>query len=151
MTTAADQPELAASQQEAGGQLMTTTPASNDGNNNEANDSNNNFGAENPAAAEEQSQSETPEITTPPAFVRPPALPPRPANLVLPHASRSFSHGLSDHSTGPYTIMPQGKLFFKQGVSISKVQSSLRRLIYVSRFHRQCQLICCQLYESFFR
>ena len=107
--TAAD-PELASNEvrQQEGGQMMT--PASNDGNNNEANDANNNFGPEN-------EQENLPASETGMAFVRPPALPPRPANLVLPHAGRSlttqsFSHGLT--TDGPYTIMPQGKLNLSQ-------------------------------------
>ena len=90
-----------------------------DGNNNEANDSNNNVSgasivattlvtASMPTACLTASNSVlSPETTTINAssahlsqLLRPPALPPRPPNLVLPHAG-AVPRGL------PYTIMPQ--------------------------------------------
>ena len=54
-----------------------TSAEVNDGNNNEANDDNNNVGAPVTPVTE-------PEVTL--VVPRPPALPPRPPNLVLPHA-----------------------------------------------------------------
>ena len=60
--------------------VTTATSAEvNDGNNNEANDDNNNVGA--PVAVNPVTE---PEVTL--VVPRPPALPPRPPNLVLPHA-----------------------------------------------------------------
>ena len=53
----------------------------NDGNNNEANDDNNNVGNN---QNENSSSTENQEVTL--VVPRPPALPPRPPNLVLPHA-----------------------------------------------------------------
>ena len=53
--------------------------ANNDGNNNEANDDNNNVGNQN-----ENLSTENQEVTL--VVPRPPALPPRPPNLILPHA-----------------------------------------------------------------
>ena len=64
---------------------LATSAASeaNDGNNNEANDDNNNVGAV-ANASNAVTPSTEHEVTL--VVPRPPALPPRPPNLVLPHA-----------------------------------------------------------------
>ena len=62
-------------------EALTASEAANDGNNNEANDDNNNVG-NNVANATIPNVEQEVTLVVP----RPPALPPRPPNLVLPHA-----------------------------------------------------------------
>ena len=78
----------------------------NDGNNNEANDTNNNVGdlaSVNNVTASASLTTDTLATSTSASMnTRPPALPPRPPNLVLPHA------GAVPRPQIPYTIMQQG-------------------------------------------
>ena len=81
-----------------------------DGNNNEANDSNNNVG-HGTTTSTSIPETTTLSVTT----VRPPALPPRPPNLVLPHAG-----AVPRPPQIPYTIMQQGKIANEQWGSYPK-------------------------------
>lgn len=97
---------------------IVTDTEQQDGNNNEANDSNNNVGttvtSETPTTASISASSATPGSSAEASLsvIRPPALPPRPPNLMLPHAGAVATRGLQM----PYTIMqPSGKsIFFTQ-------------------------------------
>ncbi len=93
----------------------STSAESSDGNNNEANDSNNNVGAATSTAlatvpsstgSSQHSVAMTSTETTL-SVIRPPALPPRPPNLVLPHAG-AVPRGLQ----APQTILPTSKHYF---------------------------------------
>ena len=80
-------------------------PHNNDGNNNEANDSNNNVGSATTMITTTTPTTSSSETTLSVSTVaRPPALPPRPPNLVLPHAG-----AVPRPPQIPYTIMQQGK------------------------------------------
>ena len=80
----------------------------NDGNNNEANDTNNNVGdlasVNNVTLSASSTTDALATSTSTSTNTRPPALPPRPPNLVLPHAG-----AVPRQPQIPYTIMQQGK------------------------------------------
>ena len=83
----------------------------NDGNNNEANDTNNNVGdlasVNNVTLSASSTTDALVTSTSTSTNTRPPALPPRPPNLVLPHAG-----AVPRQPQIPYTIMQQGMRFF---------------------------------------
>ena len=87
--------------------VTSAASEANDGNNNEANDDNNNVGA---VVANATNTSSNPvtipstdqEVTL--VVPRPPALPPRPPNLVLPHAG-----AVPRPPPAPYVMHQSGK------------------------------------------
>ena len=83
----------------------------NDGNNNEANDTNNNVGdlasVNNVTLSTSSTTDSLVTSTSTSTNTRPPALPPRPPNLVLPHAG-----AVPRQPQIPYTIMQQGTIIF---------------------------------------
>ena len=83
----------------------------NDGNNNEANDDNNNVGAAN-SSSNAVTPSTEQEVTL--VVPRPPALPPRPPNLVLPHAG-----AVPRPPPAPY-VMQSGKHNFAKQTDLAR-------------------------------
>ena len=110
MTTAPSE-TMTASTTTAAEVIVDQPQDNNDGNNNEANDTNNNVGAaasssavNNTSSASTTTDTMVTCTSTTSTVPRPPALPPRPPNLVLPHAG-----AVPRPPQLAYTIMQQGR------------------------------------------